>query len=121
MIIRTPQYTEYRPHWNPMWGPKPRHRRPETNRRRHDQKVPGFIDQYYALQRAAHSPDEYIEILSAFQNNPGDPFKIATALAINNAVDYAYGTRAQLLKSNVYKQSWYRLPAGLDTILSPGR
>ena len=45
---------------------------------------------------------------------------ILTALAINEAVDYAVGRKARFLRQKVYSQDWYRLPVGLEFATSPG-
>ncbi len=89
---------------------------PEWNRRRHDQKTDygynrllGFINRTYG------SSSEYLEFLTAFQNNP-EFMQFVTALGLNQAVDRYYGERANWLKQNVYSSQHWRLPVGYDAL-----
>lgn len=69
------------------------------------------------MHRLLNRPSEIAEFMHAvYYNLPQGPLAIATALAYNEAIDQAYGRRAQWMKQNVYTQPWYRLPVGLDTL-----
>lgn len=58
---------------------------------------------------------EYLELTDAFAANP-DPAQLVTALAINEAIDRIYGTRARLLKRHVYRSGYWPFPVGFDTL-----
>lgn len=99
---------------------KPTRGLPEGNRRRKDQKVPGAYRRLLAFtNRTFGRYSEWAEVNDAWQNNP-DPAAFLTALAANQAIDVAYGARAQVLKSQIYDREFYRLPFGLEFITSPG-
>jgi len=90
--------------------------RPEVHRPRADKKVNNlyrralrFTDRTYGRY------SEIAEFAAAFSQNRDLP-EILTALAINEAIDYAYGRRARFLRDRIYSQSWYKLPIGLDAI-----
>ncbi len=103
MVIRTP--------------PRGPGRTPEFHRRRKDQKIPYGVQRIYTLMhKALDEPSEWLEFMSTFWANFPDPAAITTALALNQAVDYAYGTRAQALKKHLYSHDLYTLPVGLDTL-----
>ena len=90
---------------------------PEYNRRRKDQKIPYGIRRIYTfMHKALDEPSEYLEFLTAYQQNANDPAAFATALAFNQAVDYSVGTRARLLKKHVYQSKHWNLPVGYDTL-----
>lgn len=89
---------------------------PEGSRRRHDSKVPGAYNRLLAFTNRTYGPiSEYGDFVSAFYGNAGDSFAIATALALENAIDYAYGSRARFLKTHVYGTYW-NLPIGYDAL-----
>lgn len=89
---------------------------PEYNRRRKDQKIPYGIARLYRLLSTYYGPvTEWLELNHIYQLNKHDPAALMTALAVNQAVERAYGERASILKQ-VYKQSFYTLPVGYDTI-----
>ena len=92
-------------------------KRPEATRRRKDAKLDFGINRLYALvNRTYGRADEYLDFISAFQNNR-TPLAVATQLAINEAVDYSYGARAQALRKNIYSNpDYWRLPVGFDVI-----
>lgn len=107
MLIRVP------PHRTGGRTPGPP---PEESRRRHDAKPFGYFRRYYRLQHAIHSYDEYLEFLAAWQNSR-TPTELATSLALNQWVDYAYGTRGRFLRDKVYRnRSLWNLPVGYDTL-----
>lgn len=90
-------------------------KRPEENRRRHDQKVPhGYRRLLSVINRTYGEYSEYAEVADAVTANRGDPGAILTALAGNQAIDYLYGKRAQLLKRRIYSSKYYQLPVGID-------
>lgn len=96
-------------------------RRPEGNRRRFDTKVFGADEWRRVLQlvnRSYGSFSELAEVNAAFQLNPGNPAAIVAALAINQAVDVAYGVRARELRNRLYSSAYWRLPVGYDTLRS---
>ncbi len=91
---------------------------PEEHRRRHDTKFNfGYNRLLRLVNRTYGSADEYLELLHAFQSNiASGPFAVATALAVNEAVDRKYGWRAQFLKKNVYQSGYWNLPVGYDAL-----
>jgi len=94
-------------------------RRPERHRRRHDQKVPFLYNRALSLVNRTYGRyDEYAEVVDAYNNNPNDPIGFLTAVGLNQATDAIYGKRAEILKKQVYNQSWYQLPIGLDAVQS---
>lgn len=94
-----------------------RDRRLESNRRRHDQKVRGGVRRYYAFVRRVVGPvSEWKEAHDTIAANLHDPAAMMTALAINEAVDYAYGKRGQWIQRHIHEKPWYRLPVGVQTI-----
>ncbi len=91
---------------------------PERHRRRQDTKSTyGFNRIQQFRHRLYDSPSELLEFWHAISRNP-TLFGTATALAANEAVDYAYGGRARLLRDQVYRTEHWRLPVGIDTINS---
>lgn len=95
--------------------------RPEPNRRRKDDKghSPGMWNQLLSVtNRFWHQPSEWQEAQLAFELNPGDPYAAYSMIAMNQAIDVAYGARAQWLKRHIYQQPGYSLPIGLDSIRS---
>lgn len=92
-------------------------RPPEWSRRRFDSKVPQAYAQLLSfINRTYGRASEYWDAISAIYPNLGNPLAMATALALNEAVDRAYGARAHFLKQKVYSQPYYTLPVGLDVI-----
>lgn len=89
--------------------------RPERHRRRHDQKVPGGLRRLYSAVNRTWGPlSEAVEVQHAFQANSQDPAAFLTALALNEAVDRAYGARARALKKYVYNTRIWPFPIGID-------
>jgi len=87
---------------------------PEGNRPRHDSKVPGFYNRFNAfVTRTYGTVSEVGDFSSAVINNLPDPIAVSTALALERAIDVAYGRRAKLLKEHVYGKYW-NLPFGID-------
>lgn len=94
----------------------PQHKRPEENRRRKDQKVPGFYERGLQLVNRTWGPvSEGLEVYHAFSNNPANMDAVVTALAINEAVDRAYGYRAELLR-RFYRSGYWPFPVGYDML-----
>lgn len=94
-------------------------RRPETHRKRQDKKVPGLYRRALRFaDRTYGTYGELAEIAQAFQDNTDLP-AILSALAINEAVDRAYGLRARFLRDQLYSRAWYILPVGIDFAFSP--
>ena len=95
---------------------RPSQRR-EANRRRKDQKIPSGLRRIYAASnRLFNRPSEYLDFITAFTQNQGNPYGILTALAFNEIIDHTYGARARFLKDKIYRQAWYKLPVGFDTL-----
>ena len=96
--------------------------RPEAHRRRQDDKVRGnaartlWNAQLAFTNKTYQRFSEWMDLQHAFAANWGDPIGTIMALAMNEAVDRAYGARAQTLKERVYSDPGYRLPVGIDTI-----
>lgn len=89
---------------------------PEANRRRHDSKLWRWYGRYLAFLSKYYGPfTEAKEVADAFALNP-DLTGAVTALAVNEAVDRAYGWRAQRLKE-FYQSGYYKLPVGVDAIV----
>lgn len=96
---------------------RPNERRPERNRRRFDEKIPAGFRRVYALaNRTINRPSEYLEVLEAWNTSGGDLQRFAGTLAINEAIDLAYGARARFLKEKVYGSALWTLPVGWDTL-----
>lgn len=74
-----------------------------------------------AINRSYGTLTEYGDLLAAAHYSHGSPTVFLHNLAMNEAVDRAYGTRARYLREKVYRQNWYRLPIGLDAIGTLGR
>lgn len=92
--------------------------RPEYHRSRQDKKVGRLYRRALRfVNRTYGRYSEIAEIAEAFQYNNEIP-QILTALAINEAVDYAYGRRARFLRDEIYSKDWYKLPVGIDFIKS---
>ncbi|MBV2092771.1 MAG: hypothetical protein KUF72_17980 [Candidatus Thiodiazotropha sp. (ex Ctena orbiculata)] len=90
--------------------------RPEYHRRRRDKKVGrGYRRLLSFVNRTYGRFDEFVEVADAFGNNVG-PVETLTALAVNEAVDFAYGARARALRKHIYSKKWYVLPVGIDAI-----
>lgn len=92
--------------------------RPEMNRKRHDSKLAGFGYYNKALTLVNRTYGSYTEMMDfqqAMSHFP-DMEAVITALAANQAVDYAYGQRAKGLKQYVYSSPYYRLPVGIDAL-----
>lgn len=91
--------------------------RPESSRRRKDAKLNFGFNRLYQLVSRVYGPyTEYLDFLSAFQNNYS-PLQTATALAMNEAIDRAYGAEAQYLKKNIYQNpDIWRLPVGFGVL-----
>lgn len=95
-------------------------RPPEGHRRRRDRKVPGGYQQLlHAVNRTYGTYSELSEVAHAWHWSGGDPASFLGQLAVNEAIDHAYGRRAALMR-RVYDSRAYRLPVGLDFLLSPG-
>lgn len=91
---------------------------PEPHRRRNDQKATyGFNRIQQFRHRLYDTPSELLELWHAITQNSG-LYAIATALAANEAVDYAYGGRARALRDHVYHSRYWKLPVGIDTLNS---
>lgn len=105
-------------------GGPPSRFRPEANRRRKDQKIDyGYRRILSAINRTYGRYDEFAEFTDTYWQNAHDPAQLFTALALNEAVDVAYGNRARLLRENLYSRPEYKLPIGIDalnTVLSYG-
>ncbi len=100
----------------PRTGGRTRGPPPEQHRRRHDAKTDYGLNRLYRLNHMLHSADEYLEVLHAFQNNH-TPMAIATALAMNQAIDVAYGRRGRFLRDKIYRNpEYWTLPVGYDTL-----
>lgn len=96
-----------------MWPPQ--HKRPEWSRRRHDSKVPGWYNELLTFANRFYGPvSELGDLYAAIFNNLGSFPGILNALALERAVDIAFGARARFLKEHVYGSYW-NLPFGLDT------
>lgn len=97
---------------------KPRRRgRPPENTRRFDDKVGyGYRRFLTGINRTLGTASEFAEFTAAFALNLNDPLKAFTALALNQAIDTAYGTRARFLRNEVYSHPAYRLPVGIDAL-----
>ncbi len=96
-------------------GPK----RPEPNRPRHDAKVDYGLMRYYRFfHRTFGSYTEYVEFADAFENNFHlGPMAVATALAMNEYIDFTYGKGATTLRDQVYRDpALWRLPVGFQTL-----
>ena len=91
--------------------------RPEATRRRHDAKLDFGLNRLYVLaNKTLHPITEFLEFQDAFRYN-NNPFAVATALAINQAMDVAAGTRGRLLRDKIYRNpDLWRLPVGYDTL-----
>ena len=99
--------------WPPTSGGT---RPPEWQRRRHDSKVPGFYNRLLALISQTYGRlSEFGDLSSAILQNLGSPLAIASAVALEHAVDVAYGSRARFLKEHIYGR-YYHLPVGIDTL-----
>lgn len=95
----------------------PARKRHETTRRRQDSKLShGYMRTLAFINRTYGEYDEYRQFADAVLQNRGDNLAIATALGINEAVDYAYGARARALKRHIYEKDFYRLPVGIDAL-----
>lgn len=89
----------------------------EPNRRRQDQKVPGFYSRALALVNRTYGPvSEYLEVLHAFQQNPSDLDALVTALALNQAYDYQVGRQQRFLKETVYRSGYWPFPVGYSAL-----
>lgn len=89
---------------------------PEAFRRRHDSKVPYGYRRLLAMLNRTYGPiSEYLEISRAI-DSARNPLELSTLLALNQAVDIAYGRRSQWLKKNVYNSQEWTLPVGYDTL-----
>ena len=92
----------------------------EFNRRRKDDKLYGksYKAALAAVNRTYGRASEYAEFAHAWSTNWGDPLAVGTALALNEAVDFAYGQRARFLRDQVYSRPFYDLPIGIDALRS---
>ena len=83
--------------------------RPEASRKRRDTKVPkayaqalSFVNRTYGT--VSEMGDAYAALAGA-----KNWLEASQNLAFNQAIDYAFGTRARMLKTHAYQQSWYNL------------
>lgn len=91
-------------------------RRPEANRRRKDQKVPHFYRRGLRLyNRTFGEAGEYLEAIDAFRYAKGDPALFLTGLAVNEAVDRIYGTRAKVYQK-LYDSGYWPFPVGISAM-----
>lgn len=68
------------------------------------------------MHRTYGSYTEYLDFLSAFQHN-NTPIGIATALALNEVVDQAYGRKAKVVRDRIYRNpNLWRFPVGYETL-----
>lgn len=89
--------------------------RPEFNRRRQDAKLNiGYNRLLRFVNQTYGNYTELLELWDAIGRNQG-LLNIGTALALNQAVDVAYGARAGYLRDHLYRDNW-RLPVGFDTL-----
>ena len=89
----------------------------EASRRRKDRKPDyGYRRILAGINRTFGRYQEYLEFLETVNANLNDPLAMFTGLALNQAVDYTYGKRADLLKKHIYSKPQYRLPIGLDAL-----
>lgn len=90
---------------------------PEENRRRQDSKLQNLYNRTRsAFNRNFGHITEYGDFASAVYYGKGALGLTTTYLAMNEAVDRLYGARAKWLRESVYKQHWYTLPVGIDTL-----
>ena len=83
------------------------------HRRRHDSKVPGWYNRSLAIiNRTYGRLSEYGDLASVLYHNNSVP-AVMTGLALENAIDYAYGAQNRFLKENVYGRYW-NLPFGIQ-------
>lgn len=99
---------------------RPNYRRPEGNRRRKDNKPGGLASGYRRLLALISltygNYTEFMELVHAYQNNQYDPAGFATAVAINEGVDIAYGTRARFLRDHLYNSGVWPFPVGYQLL-----
>lgn len=89
--------------------------RPEPNRRRHDAKLNiGYNRLLRFVNQTYGNYSELLELWDAYSRNTGF-LNIGTALALQQAVDVAYGARSGYLRDYLYRDNW-RLPVGFDTL-----
>lgn len=90
---------------------------PEQHRRRKDSKMPAGLRRLYRFMHDYYGrPSEFIELMHIFQNNfRHGPVQLATALAVNAAIERAYGERGNLLKK-AYQTKYWPFPVGYDTL-----
>lgn len=89
---------------------------PEEHRRRKDAKLDiGYNRVLRLINRTYGRASEYLEFQHAFQHNE-TAYEIATALAINEAIDHSYGARGRFLRDEVYRSGYWHLPVGYDTL-----
>ena len=87
--------------------------RDEGNRQRRDKKAKRYIQALQFVNRTYGTYTEVAEVAYAWKNS-ATLSDFVEAIAINEAIDRLYGTRARLLKKHIYNKPWYKLPVGLD-------
>lgn len=89
---------------------------PEFARRRHDSKVPFFYNRFLSILNRTYGPyTEFMEFNTALQM-ARSPVEFATIMALNQAIDIAYGRRARFLKQKVYNSGKWPFPVGYDAL-----
>lgn len=117
-VVHRPLASSYYPQgqWSVIQRP-PDER--EMNRPRKDVKVwssPTY-NRMLAITNKTWGPlSEWMEFQDAFAHNYPSMEHVATALAVNQAVDYAFGVRASFLKKRVYHSGYWPLPVGYDML-----
>lgn len=90
--------------------------RAEEHRRRHDDKIPQFYNRTLAfLNRDIGPLTEYAETAAIIWNNRNSLAGIFTGLALENWVDFTYGTLARARKRHLYDKGYWPFPVGYDT------
>lgn len=87
--------------------------RNEGNRQRRDKKAKRYIQALQFVNRTYGTAGEVGEVAYAWKNS-ATLSDFVEAIAINEAIDRIYGTRARLLRKHIYRKPWYKLPVGLD-------